>query len=114
MKRYRRLMLGDPVLFGLVVGLSLFGIAMIYSAGVVDVPGTVASGAWKNQITWFALGLLLLPFVLRVPVGWLEWGAQPAYALTLVLLVLVKLIGTVECARKVSVFGFAAAISSVG
>ncbi|HEX2203593.1 MAG TPA: rod shape-determining protein RodA [Longimicrobium sp.] len=94
MRRYRRLMLGDPVLFGLVVGLSLFGIAMIYSAGVVDVPGTVASGAWKNQITWFALGLLLVPFVLRVPVGWLEWGAQPAYALTLVLLVLVKLIGT--------------------
>ncbi|HYJ81015.1 MAG TPA: rod shape-determining protein RodA [Longimicrobiaceae bacterium] len=94
MRRYRTVRLGDPVLFGLVVALSVFGIAMIYSAGVVDVPGTRAQGAWKNQIVWFCLALVLVPFVLRVPVGWLEWAAQPAYALSLVLLLAVPVIGS--------------------
>ena len=94
MKRYRPVRLGDPVLFGLVVALSIFGIAMIYSAGVVDVPGTRAAGAWRNQIMWFCLALVLVPFVLRIPVGWLEWAAQPAYALSLVLLLAVPVIGS--------------------
>jgi rod shape determining protein RodA len=93
MKRYRETRLGDPVLFWLVAGLAVFGIAMIYSAGVTDV-ATRAAGAWRNQIIWFCLALTLIPFVLRVPVGWLEWAAQPAYALSLVLLLLVKIIGS--------------------
>jgi rod shape determining protein RodA len=82
------------MLFGLVVALSIFGIAMIYSAGVVDVPGTRASGAWRAQVIWFCLSLLLVPLVMRVPVGWLEWGAQPAYAFALVLLLAVPIIGS--------------------
>jgi len=93
MKRYRALRLGDPALFWAVALLAIFGIAMIYSAGVTDV-GTRASGAWKNQIMWFCLAMLAVPFVLRIPVGWLEWGAQPAYALSLVLLLLVKFVGS--------------------
>jgi rod shape determining protein RodA len=94
MKRYRVMRLGDPVLFWLVAALAIFGIAMIYSAGVTDVGYTRAAGAWRNQIVWFCLALLLIPLVLRVPVGWLEWGAQPAYALSLVLLLLVKIVGS--------------------
>ena len=94
MRRYRSIQLGDPILFGLVVALSVFGIAMIYSAGVVDVPGTRASGAWQAQVVWFCLSLLLVPVVMRVPVGWLEWGAQPAYAFALVLLLAVPIIGS--------------------
>jgi rod shape determining protein RodA len=93
-RRYRSIQLGDPILFGLVVALSVFGIAMIYSAGVVDVPGTRASGAWQAQVIWFCLSLLLIPLVMRVPVGWLEWGAQPAYAFALVLLLAVPIIGS--------------------
>jgi rod shape determining protein RodA len=83
---YRPLRLGDPLLFVLVVGLSIFGIAMIYSAGVVDVPGTRAEGTWQQQLLWFSLAVLMIPIVLRVPVGVLEWGAQPVYALGIVLL----------------------------
>lgn len=93
MRRYRSLLLGDPVLFALVVGLAMFGIAMIYSAGVLDVPDKTVVGAWRQQLVWFMLALLIVPFILRVPVGWLEWGAQPAYALALVLLVLALFIG---------------------
>lgn len=93
MKRYRPLSLGDPLLFWLVIGLSVFGIAMIYSAGAVDVPGTRAEGTWRQQVIFFSLALLLVPLILRVPVGWLEWGAQPAYALGLVLLLTALVVG---------------------
>lgn len=92
-KRVRALRLGDPFLFFLVLGLSLFGIAMVYSAGVLDVPSQVVTGIWKQQLLWFALSMLAIPFVLRVPVTWLEWAAQPIYALALVLLLLTLFIG---------------------
>jgi rod shape determining protein RodA len=85
MKRYSQIRVGDPVLFWLVIGLAIFGMSMIFSAGMVDVPSN-ASGTWKQQLMWFAIACIIIPFVLRVRFGWLEWGAQPAYALGLVLL----------------------------
>ncbi len=94
MKRVRDVRLGDPALFLLVVILSLFGIAMIYSAGVLDVPSTIVAGLWRQQLLWFILGMIAIPVILRVPVSWLETAAQPLYALALVLLVLTLAIGT--------------------
>ena len=94
MKRYRAVRLGDPVLFWLVVGLSLFGIAMIFSAGMVDVPGTRAEGTWKQQLMWFSLAMPILYMILKVRIGWLEWGAQPAYAFGLVLLMAALVFGS--------------------
>ncbi|HEX8696149.1 MAG TPA: rod shape-determining protein RodA [Longimicrobium sp.] len=96
MRRYRTIQLGDPVLFGLVIALAIFGIAMIYSAGVLDVPSRVVTGIWRQQLMWFTIALLCIPFILRIPVGWLEWAAQPAYALSLVLLMLALFIGSGE------------------
>jgi len=93
-KRYRAVRLGDPVLFWLVVGLALFGIAMIFSAGMVDVPGTRAEGTWKQQLMWFSLAMPMLYMILKVRIGWLEWGAQPAYALGLVLLMAALVFGS--------------------
>jgi rod shape determining protein RodA len=92
-KHYRPLRLGDPALFFLVVALSLFGIAMVYSAGVVDVPGTGVEGTWRQQLLWFSLAMLMVPIILRIPLGVLEWGAQPVYALGLVLLVAALVVG---------------------
>lgn len=94
MKRSRQLPIGDPILFFLVVGLAFFGIAMVYSAGVLDVPSSVVRGLWRQQLLWFVLGMIALPFVLRIPVIWLEWAAQPIYAFAVVLLVLTIFIGT--------------------
>ena len=93
MSRTRQLPLGDPLLFGLVVGLAFFGIAMVYSAGVVDVP-SIVPGLWRNQLLWFVLAMLATPVILRVPMVWLEWAAQPLYAFAIVLLVLTIFIGT--------------------
>ncbi len=94
MKRYRAVRLGDPVLFWLVVGLAVFGIAMIYSAGMVDVPGTRAEGTWRQQLIFFSLAMPILYMILKVRIGWLEWGAQPAYAFGLVLLMAALVFGS--------------------
>jgi rod shape determining protein RodA len=93
MSRARQLPLGDPMLFALVIGLAFCGIAMVYSAGVVDVP-SIVGGLWRNQLLWFVLAMLATPLILRIPVIWLEWAAQPLYALAIVLLVLTIFIGT--------------------
>jgi rod shape determining protein RodA len=94
MPRFRTLPLGDPILFLLVIALSAFGVAMVYSAGVMDVPFTLVAGLWRMQLLWFVLGLLLIPVVLRVPVYWFERVALPLYALAVVLLALTLVIGT--------------------
>ena len=93
-KRTRHLVLGDPVMFGLVLALTGFGIAMIYSAGVLDVPSSIVAGLWRNQLLWFVIAMLVTPLVLRVPVIWLEWAAQPIYVFCVILLVLSLMFGT--------------------
>ncbi len=94
MTRVRDVRLGDPLLFFLVIALSIFGIAMIYSAGVLDVPSTIVAGLWRQQLLWFVLAMIAIPLLLRVPVSWFEWAAQPLYALAVVLLALTLAIGT--------------------
>jgi rod shape determining protein RodA len=85
---------GDPVLVGLALLLSLFGVAMIYSAGVLNVPSPVVGGAWRRQLVWLALSLVAFSVVTRIRVRWIEWGAVPAYLVAVVLLAAVLVIGT--------------------
>ena len=66
--RRLRAAFGDPVLAAVVAALSLFGVAMIYSAGQLDVPDPRAAGAWKMQLVWLALSAgALLRFLPRRP-----------------------------------------------
>ena len=74
--------------------LSLLGVAMIYSAGAVNTPDPVATDAWRRQVLWFAVALLVFILVARVPLWWWEWAAVPAYVITLVLLAATLVIGT--------------------
>jgi rod shape determining protein RodA len=92
--RFRLVRLGDPGLFWAVIALSIFGIAMVYSAGVLDVPSPFVRGAWRLQLLWFVLAMLLFPLVLRVPVMWLEFAAKPAYVIAMIMLFLTPIIGT--------------------
>jgi rod shape determining protein RodA len=78
----------------LVVGLSVFGVAMVFSAGVLDVPYTVVAGLWRAQLLWLVLALLLMPVVMQVSPRMLQAGALPLYSLALVLLALTLVIGT--------------------
>jgi rod shape determining protein RodA len=72
--------------------LSLYGIAMVYSAGQTDVRTFVAL-AWRQQLIWFLLGLAGAYAMSRASVRMLEWLAVPMYVFTTVLLVSLLFIG---------------------
>lgn len=84
----------DPGLTLGVLALSAFGVAMIYSAGVLNVPSAVTQGAWARQLTWLGLGLAAFTVVSRVPLRWIEWAAFPAYVFSVVLLAATLVVGT--------------------
>ena len=84
----------DPALVLAVLILSCFGIAVIYSAGVVYVPNPVTQHAWLRQSLWFLVALASFTALARVPLRWIEWVAIPAYVLSVVLLGVTLIIGT--------------------
>ncbi|MSR19448.1 MAG: rod shape-determining protein RodA [Gemmatimonadetes bacterium] len=84
----------DPKLVFAIGGLTLFGIAMIYSAGEVHIPNPVTDEAWLRQLLWFGLGLTAFTVLSRVPPRWIEWVAIPAYVLSVVLLGVTLVVGT--------------------
>jgi rod shape determining protein RodA len=74
--------------------LTVFGIAMVYSAGAVNTPTADVIDAWRKQLVWFALALTSFTLVARIPLRWWEWIAIPGYVLTLILLAATLVIGT--------------------
>jgi len=88
-----RASLGDTTLLLLVLGLSLFGVAMVYSAGQLDVPDPAVQGVWKKQLLFLGVSVVVFLVVTRIQVRWLEWAAVPAYLLGVALLGLTLFIG---------------------
>jgi len=84
---------GDPFLLGLVLLLSLFGVAMVYSAVQLDVPNPATAGAWRMQVVWLVISLIALAVVVRIPVQWYEWIAIPAYVIGIIALMATLVIG---------------------
>ena len=84
----------EPPLVLAVFALTVFGMAMIYSAGVVHIPNDVTQNAWIRQGTWFVLAMVAFIGVVRLPVRWIEWVALPAYAFSVLLLVFTLMVGT--------------------
>ena len=84
----------EPSLVLAVFALTCFGLAMIYSAGVVHIPNDVTQNAWIRQGTWFVLAVIAFIVVVRVPVRWIEWVALPSYTLSILLLVSTLVVGT--------------------
>jgi rod shape determining protein RodA len=78
----------DLPLFAAVLALAVFGVAMIYSAGELDVP-SAAADAWRRQLVWLGVALAAYAAVVRVPLRWLEWAAPALYGTALLLLLLV-------------------------
>jgi rod shape determining protein RodA len=72
--------------------LSLYGLAMVYSAGQTDIPTFVAR-AWRQQLIWFILGIGGAYAMSRASVRMLEWMALPLYVFTTILLVTLLFIG---------------------
>lgn len=84
----------DPGLVLATLALSLFGIAVVYSAGVIYVPNPVTQSAWLRQSLWFLFALAAFTGLSRVPLRWIEWVAIPSYVFSVVLLAATLAIGT--------------------
>ena len=73
--------------------LSLFGLAMVYSAGQTEAT-TAVTTVYQKQFVWMILGIMCMLVVSRASVRLLDWMTIPAYLMTLLLLVATLIIGT--------------------
>ena len=85
--------IADPTLVAIAILLSVYGIAMVYSAGQTDVP-TLVARLYRQQIVWFVLGMGAAYAVSRASVRFLDWVTAPAYAASCAVLVLLLFIGS--------------------
>jgi rod shape determining protein RodA len=85
---------GDPALFLAVLLMTAFGVAMIYSAGVLNIPSPVTEGAWLRQAQWAAISLIAFMVIRQIGPRWFEWIAMPMYGVSVVLLVITLIVGT--------------------
>ena len=74
--------------------LSLFGVAMIYSAGVLNIPSPVTQGLWLRQSIVLGGSIAVLLVVSRIPMRWFDWTAMPVYILTVGVLAATLVVGT--------------------
>ena len=74
--------------------LSIFGIAMVYSAGQTDVPVSFVAGAYKRQLAWFVIALVTAYAFTRGSLRLIEWMTWPIYAFSIVLLILTLAFGS--------------------
>jgi rod shape determining protein RodA len=65
--------------------LSLYGLAIVFSAGQTDVK-TAAATAYKSQAVWLVIGIAGAFAVSRASVRLIEWITVPLYLFTIVLL----------------------------
>jgi rod shape determining protein RodA len=86
--------IGDPPLVATSLLLSVFGVAMVYSAGVLNVPSPVVEGAWLRQLGWLGLALGAFGVLSSIQSRWYEWAAYPTYAIAVVLLGATLVVGT--------------------
>jgi rod shape determining protein RodA len=79
----------------MVMLLSGFGVLMVYSAGVLEVPADAAIGAWRRQVMWLGISLVIALVVLvGLPTRWLDRLALPAYLVAVGMLTAVLFVGT--------------------
>lgn len=83
----------DWPLFLSALALSIYGIAIVYSAGQTDVKISYVEHAYRAQILWFICGLIAAYGISRASVRLLEWLTTPFYLFTIFLLLLVLVPG---------------------
>ena len=82
------------VFAGLLLLLSLFGVAVVYSAGVVEMPAPSVEDVWMRQASILGVAVALFALALRIPGRWYEWAAAPAYVFWTAALLLTLVFGT--------------------
>lgn len=82
-----RAIVADYKLLTAAILLSLFGLAMVYSAGQTDTPTAVAN-VYKSQAVWLLIGMGFAYAVGQSSVRFIEWITVPLYIFSIFLLVL--------------------------
>ncbi len=85
---------GDPALFLATLLMTAFGVAMVYSAGVLNIPSPITEGAWIRQAQWAAIALVVFTIIRQIGPRWFEWVAIPSYVVAVLLLVVTLIVGT--------------------
>lgn len=83
----------DRSLAMVVLALTAYGLAILYSAGQTDVPSAAAS-VWQRQVAWLAISVVAAVLVQRVSPRLLEWVAPALYAAGILVLLLTLVVGT--------------------
>jgi len=83
----------DRSLVMVVLALTVYGLAILYSAGQTDVP-SAAANVWQRQLAWLAIGVVAAVLVQRVSPRLLEWAAPALYAAGILVLLLTLAVGT--------------------
>jgi len=83
----------DRSLVMVVLALTVYGLAILYSAGQTDVP-SAAAYIWQRQLAWLAIGAVAAGLVQRISPRLLEWAAPAVYATGILVLLLTLVIGT--------------------
>ena len=88
-----------------VLALSVLGVGMIYSAGVLEVPSPVTQGLWIRQAVFLGVSIVGMLLVCRIPLRWFQWAALPAYVAGVGVLAVTLVAGTgVGTAEGISSF----------
>lgn len=87
----RRIVADYPLVI-IALALSIFGVAMVYSAGQTDTP-TAVERVYKSQIVWLVIGMVGAYGISRSSVRFIEWMTIPAYILSTALLALTLVVG---------------------
>jgi rod shape determining protein RodA len=88
----KRRVVPDFTLLALALTLSLFGLAMVYSAGQTDVVTRVTL-LWHRQATWLGMGLVAAYIASRASVRMLDFITPPVYGIACAVLLLLVFIG---------------------
>jgi rod shape determining protein RodA len=75
------------------LGLIVYGLLVLYSAGQTDVP-TQGYGVWQRQFVWFGLGMVVAWGTFQISPRLLEWLTPAIYGFSLFLLLVVLVVGT--------------------
>jgi len=75
------------------LGLIIYGLLVLYSAGQTDVP-TQGHGVWQRQFVWFGVGMVVAWGTFQISPRLLEWLTPAIYGFSLFLLLVVLAVGT--------------------
>ncbi len=83
----------DRTLAMAALGLIIYGVVILYSAGQTDVT-TSAEGVWTRQLMWVGVGAVAGFVVFRTSFRLIEWLTPAIYVFGLMLLIAVLVVGT--------------------